>query len=191
MAADKGRKRFTPHPAKIVESLTGEERRILESVLGRPSVAEDVQRAWLHVQEERIRLAKSHLAVAELLNGLGTPGLITPEKRSVISRAYYATFCAARAALSFHLGSDRNDHQQLPLWLRKAQNLGPEPQRNRVSAALSQLRNTRNQADYSPFYPEPLGADARYAVREAKAAIRLCTGWLKQEARSRGQRSTL
>ena len=49
----------------------------------------------------------------------------------MISRAYYAMFCSARAALSYHENSDKNDHSKLPDWLRKAP-LGPQDDRNRV-----------------------------------------------------------
>ncbi len=190
MAAKTGRKRFTPDPVKIVEGLGDQDLGLLKSVLGEPAVCADLDGAWLKVQEERMLLAAHHLAVGVSLNAGGTPGKSSPEKRSVISRAYYAMFCAARAALSYHKTADKNEHSELPKWIAKSP-LGPRDERDRVIQALTRFRAARNEADYSPFYPRPLGRDARDAIAEAKAVIRICKRWVKSEAKSRGRKSTL
>ena len=182
--APKGRKRYEPDPSKFIEQMDGNDFQFVRDVLARPDVASDLPRAWLHVQEERLRLAGEHLAVAEKLNDLGVSGEIRPEKRSVVSRAYYAMFCAARAAVSYHSNGDRNDHKKLPGWVGDSP-LGKQAERDRVVNALNTFRAARNEADYSPFYPRPLGEDARQAIKEARAVVKTCKGWVRETAKAR------
>jgi uncharacterized protein (UPF0332 family) len=182
--APKGRKRYEPDRRKFIELLSGDQLQLLTDVLGRPDVASDLPGAWLHVQQERLRLAEQHLAVAKALNQSGIAGAIRPEKRSVVSRAYYAMFCAARAALSYHFNGDRDGHQEVPKMLAKAP-LGQQAERDRVVAALNRFRAARNEADYSPFYPRPLGKDARDAITEAQAVVKACKRWMKVTANGR------
>jgi hypothetical protein len=148
----------------------------------RASRADDrLGKAWLGVQTERLRLAQAHLAVAEKLNAEGTQGNSGPEKRSVISRAYYAMFCAARAALAYHESGDTNDHGKLPTGVRDV-STWKQPQRDRVVSALIKYRTFRNDADYSPFYPRQLGRDAVEALQEARAVVKISIDWLTTDA---------
>jgi uncharacterized protein (UPF0332 family) len=182
--ANKGRKKYEPDSSKIIEALGGDEYELLKKVLDRPAIASDLSASWLRVQQARLRLAKEHLDAALALQEMGVPGAMRPEKRSVISRAYYAMFCAARAALSYHESADRNDHRNLPAWVRNAP-FGPGPDRDRVVTALNKYRAARNEADYSPFYPRPIGHDAAAAVKEARAVLRICTRWIGETRRQR------
>jgi uncharacterized protein (UPF0332 family) len=182
--AIKGRRRYEADPRKIIEELGGNDYELLSRAFSCPSIVSDLATSWLHVQQERLRLAQEHLHAAIVLNETGVPGAIRPEKRAVISRAYYAMFCAARAALSFHENADRNDHKNLPAWVNKAP-LGRKPDRIRVVNALNRFRAARNEADYSPFYPRPLGQDAKAAIKEARAVLRICQRWIKDTARYR------
>lgn len=187
--ARRGRKKYRPDPRKVIEELKDQERELLSKVLAEPAVASDLEGAWLHVQVERFKLAEHHLEVAVALNEGGTPGKISHEKRSVISRAYYAMFCAVRATLSYYKNSDKNHHTNLPVWLAGAP-FASRADLDRVVAALQKFRAARNEADYSPFYPRPLGKDATEAIKEAKAVIRISKRWLKREAKARRRRVT-
>jgi len=182
--APKGRRKYEPDRRKVIEVLSGDQYEFLKKMISRPEIATDLSTAWLHVQQKRLELAKDHLDVAEALNEKGVPGAIRPDKRSVISRAYYAMFCAARAAVSYHLNGDNDGHTELPKRLGKVP-LGPQADRDRVVAALTKFRAARNEADYSPFYPTPLGRDSGAAIAEARAVLRICTRWINETARER------
>jgi uncharacterized protein (UPF0332 family) len=180
----KGRKRYQPDEQKFIEQLSTDQYQLLRDVLARPDLASDLPGAWLHVQQERLELARQHLAVAEALNESGVSGKILPEKRSVVSRAYYAMFCAARAALSYHSNGDQDGHSALPKAFKKAP-IGTQAERDRVVAALSKFRAARNEADYSPFYPRPLGQDARQAIKEARYVVRMAHKWIDSAVKGR------
>lgn len=182
--AKKGRKRYEPDRRKLIEEISGDEYQLIREALARPDIASDLPGAWLHVQRARLRLADEHLAVAEQLNVRGVSGAIRSEKRSVVSRAYYAMFCAARAALSYHFNGDRDGHKEVPQMLAKAP-LGKQSERDRVVTALNTFRAARNEADYSPFYPRPLGEDARRAIQEARAVVKTCRRWVEATAKAR------
>ena len=183
----KGRRKYEPDKRKFIELLGGDQYQLLRDALVRPEVVSDLPGAWLHVQRERLQLAEQHLAVAEELNQSGVSGEIRPEKRSVVSRAYYAMFCAARAALSYHFNGDRDGHKEVAQALAKAP-IGKQADRDRAATALNRFRAARNEADYSPFYPRPLGKDARDAIQEARAVVRLCRKWVEATARARTPR---
>lgn len=185
--AGKGRKKYEPDKRKFIELLGGDQYQLLRDLLALPGVSSDLPGAWLHVQRERLQLAEHHLEVAEELNQRGVPGEIRPEKRSVVSRAYYAMFCAARAALSYHYNGDRDGHKEVAQVLAKTP-LGGQAERDRVVTALNRFRAARNEADYSPFYPRPLGKDARDAIQEARAVVRLCRKWVEATAKARTPR---
>jgi uncharacterized protein (UPF0332 family) len=169
----------------LVEKLTSEEYELVGRVLGSP-LAVDWPRAWADVAEHRLELAAAHLVVALALQGTGRRGLGGPEKRSVISRAYYAMFCAGRAALALETSGDVNDHQGVASRLNKTTSLGPTPNREAVVAALNKYRALRNEADYSAYYPAPLGRDARAAIAAARKVLRICKGWVKTTRKARG-----
>jgi uncharacterized protein (UPF0332 family) len=182
--AVRGRRKYEPDKRKFIELLGTDQYQLLRDVLARPEVASDLPGSWLHVQRERLRLAEQHLAVAEELNKGGVSGEIRPEKRSVVSRAYYAMFCAARAALSYHFNGDHDGHTAVPKALAKSP-LGKQAERDRVVGSLNAFRAARNEADYSPFYPRPLGQDARRAIQEARYVVKIARKWIDGTARAR------
>ncbi len=124
--AGKGRRKYKPDRRKFIELLGTDQYELLRDVLQRPEVASDLPGARLHIQQKRLQLAEQHLAVAEELNKGGVSGEIRPEKRSVVSRAYYAMFCAVRAALSYHFNGDHDGHSAVPKALAKSP-LGKQP----------------------------------------------------------------
>ena len=182
--ASKGRKRYVPPPEKRLEQLRDDEFKLLKDVAGSAVLVSGIEQAWCNVQKSRLELAQVHLDVAVRLTGGGIRGAIQPEKRSVISRAYYAMYCAARAGFSFHDRCDRDDHRKLPELIAKS-NLGSQPERDRVVGALNRYRNLRNEADYSPYYPTPLGLDAKMAIRDATTVLSICNKWFRKTAENR------
>lgn len=172
-------------PHKQVEKLTAEDYDLVARVLSSP-LAGDWPRAWAEIADDRVKLAEHHLAVATAVQGEGRRGASGPEKRAVISRAYYAMFCAARAALGLEGKGDVNDHQKVPAILNKTTSLGPQDDREAVVADLNKYRALRNEADYSPYYPAPVGRDARAAVAAARRVLRVCKRWVKTIKKTRG-----
>lgn len=179
------RPRHAVKPHKRVEKLSAEDYALVAGVLSSP-LARNWAAAWAEVADDRLRLAESHLAVAVAVQAAGRQGVGGAEKRSVISRAYYAMFCAGRSALSLVENGDVNDHQKLPAILNKSTVLGPQADRDAVVAALNKYRALRNEADYSAYYPAPLGRDARAAVAAARKVLRICKRWVKTTKRTRG-----
>ncbi|MCC6526070.1 MAG: hypothetical protein IT373_25710 [Polyangiaceae bacterium] len=175
-----GRRKYRPDPLREIEHLTVDKYAVIQQAV-RLGFAGSLDARWLDVQRARLRLAKAHLDAAEKLNAAGTKGKIDEIKRGVISRAYYAMFCAARAAVSYHLKQDVDGHEEVQKRLRQCVPLAGEA-RDRVIASLHVHRVCRNNADYSPFYPGLLGRDARVAITAAKATIRICELWLPPAA---------
>jgi uncharacterized protein (UPF0332 family) len=110
---------------------------------------------------------REELAAARLLAGKGF------EAQSV-SRAYFAAFFAAEAAL-FALGETRSKHSGIisafvQLLVRGGQ-LDEE-----VGRLLRSLFERRNEADYSPVDVPAEEADA--AIRDAERVVNAVEGWL-------------
>lgn len=84
--------------------------------------------------------------------------------RSVVSRAYYAAFCHARNYsrdwLNFQPNNTADDHGRLRAFLKTGKRRG-------VAVKLDQLRQWRNEADYSDSVTGDLPTMAHYSVSEA------------------------
>ena len=84
--------------------------------------------------------------------------------RSVVSRAYYAAFCHARNYsrdwLNFQPNNTADDHGRLRAFLKTGKRRG-------VAVKLDQLRQWRNEADYSDLVTGDLATMAHYSVTEA------------------------
>jgi hypothetical protein len=96
-------------------------------------------------------------------------------------------YCAARAAYAHETYGDVDGHREIAVKVQHSQ-LGTPQERDRVVSALNKYRALRNEADYSPFYPAPLGRDANLAVREARAVVRIARKWVKPRAVARGMK---
>ena len=83
--------------------------------------------------------------------------------RSVVSRAYYAAFCHARNYsrdwLNFQPNNTADDHGRLRAFLKTGKRRG-------VAVKLDQLRQWRNEADYSDLVTGDLATMAHYSVTE-------------------------
>lgn len=113
-------------------------------------------------------LAREHLSSAEILLGVG-------RWRGVVSRAYYATYCAVvwkallRGPITFATGYQNPSHEAIPGLIRN-RCLPPGVATDNVVDACILLRYFRIDADYKPHRP----IDARVAfdtLREAKAVL--------------------
>ena len=84
--------------------------------------------------------------------------------RSVVSRAYYAAFCHARNYsrdwLNFQPNNTADDHGRLRAFLKSGKRRG-------VAVKLDQLRQWRNETDYSDSVTGDLATMAQYSVTEA------------------------
>jgi hypothetical protein len=96
-----------------------------------------------------------------------------------------ARYHAARAAYAHETYGDVDKHAEVAAKIAKS-SIGAQQDRDRVVAALNKYRALRNEADYSPFYPAPLGRDAKSALREAKAVVRIARKWVRLRASARG-----
>lgn len=160
----KGRPKYSPGPLKSIERLSSDE---IDQIKGLAKLRAkhgidlvgDLETHWLEVARARLNLADAHLQAAEKLVGIGVRGKIDERNRSVVSRAYYAMYSAARAALAYNAYGDVDGHEKVAAKIG-ASSIGKQPDRDRVAAALNKFRALRNEADYSPFYPAPLGKDA-------------------------------
>jgi hypothetical protein len=94
-------------------------------------------------------------------------------------------YSASRAVLAYSGNGDIDGHEKVAAKLNGS-SIGTQPDRDRVVAALNKFRALRNEADYSPFYPAPLGRDANLAFAEGKAVVRICRGWVRSIAKDRG-----
>ena len=178
-----------PHGVKdhrLVEKLTKVEHELVSDVLSSDALSKDWPRAWAEVADDRLALARAHLAAAEWMATSCRDGCWDPGGRSVISRAYYAMFCAARAAVSLESNADENDHRKLPGVLGRTTTLGSADERGTVVGALYRFRGARNDADYSAYYPKPLEDDATAALGAARQVLDVCQQWVDEIKRKRG-----
>jgi uncharacterized protein (UPF0332 family) len=120
--------------------------------------------------DEGVVRARTELAAARLLadHGFGAPA---------ISRAYYAAFYAAEAAL-LHVGETRAKHSGVvsavgQLLVRER---GLEERAGRL---LRSLFERRSQADYG--LAEVPEHEARRAVEDAQAVVDIIAAWLETE----------
>ena len=107
-----------------------------------------VARTGLDVRRLRVKAATDRLTLAGALakeaKTLHTSGCL---RRTVVSRAYYAMYHAARAATFLSYGGD--DHEQHTVLPSKL----PQdfPDQKRWQNALKNARLERNRADYDPY----------------------------------------
>ena len=94
-------------------------------------------------------------------------------QRTAVSRAYFAAFCHARDYASRQLGFRRegnvNDHKSLREHLRQ----WGEPWKE-VAEILDELRQWRNDADYTPNITSWLPLRAVTAIEFARNVIDVC-----------------
>ena len=177
--------RRDPDPYKLVEKLSAKEYRFIEQVVHSPPLTQDWSQAWLHIVKERLRLSATHLRVAISIHGRIGSRPDDETCRSVISRAYYSMYCAARAAVALETRGDINDHQRLSDVVKTIDTWSVED-RCAVGAALSRFRTLRNDADYSPFYPSALELDADESIITGVEVLRICRRWVKETKGKRG-----
>jgi uncharacterized protein (UPF0332 family)/predicted nucleotidyltransferase len=162
-----------------VESVWDELRR-MNDVLDRHSVENDTVVSALVITESELaepRLslpfglerARAELAAARLLAGEGFGA-------QAISRAYYAAFCAAGAALGA-LGETRSKHSGIVAAFDEVvvRNGGVEPA---ASKRLRSLFRQRQEADYGTG--EPSADDAESAIDDAEQVVDAVQNWLAQ-----------
>ncbi len=115
---------------------------------------------------------KQYLDLARDLSQPTTSDKGTQEARlrSAVSRAYYAAFCHARNYsrnwLKFVPNHTADDHGRLRAFLKDGKRRG-------IALKLDQLRQWRNDADYSDSVTSDLATMATYAVREASKLLDL------------------
>lgn len=90
----------------------------------------------------------------------------------IISRCYYAMYHAARAVVLHFRRADLDDHDRLPTIL--GQVIGPE-----YGEMLARWRETRNQADYSPYRLADLAQQAATVLDDTTAFLTVCVGFLQ------------
>lgn len=91
------------------------------------------------------------------------------ERRSAASRAYYATFHAARQLLTdTGFSVPRGERAHAYLWLRLSNSAHPDVEQ--AGDDLNDLRGERNRADYDGRRPFP-SATARRLVQLAESVI--------------------
>ena len=157
-------------------------------MLASEALSSDWPRAWAEVADDRLALARAHLDAAEWMATACRAGAWDPAGRAVISRAYYAMFCAARAVVALESNADQNDHRRLPGVLDKMTTVGSARTRKTVAAALYEFREARNDADYSAYYPKPVEPDAVKALGAARHVLGLCQAWVDEIKTKRGLR---
>lgn len=115
---------------------------------------------------------KQYLDLARELSQPTTSNAGTQEARlrSAVSRAYYAAFCHARNYsrdwLKFVPNHTADDHGRLRAFLKDGKRRG-------IALKLDQLRQWRNDADYSDSVTSDLATMATYAVSEASKLLDL------------------
>ena len=115
---------------------------------------------------------KQYLDLARELSPPTTSNAGTQEARlrSAVSRAYYAVFCHARNYsrdwLKFVPNHTADDHGRLRAFLKDGKRRG-------IALKLDQLRQWRNDADYSDSVTSDLATMATYAVSEASKLLDL------------------
>lgn len=123
--------------------------------------------------KDRIDLAKKFLRTATYLKNNGRSNY-----RSLMSRAYYSMYHAARATVYFmHGGDDHEEHSKLPT------NLPDDfPNKNIWVNDLKLARLERNKADYDP-YPNDIQfkSDSLNYLAKAHDLIRVTTLYLQSK----------
>lgn len=115
---------------------------------------------------------KQYLDLARELSQPTTSDAGTQEARlrSAVSRAYYAAFCHARNYsrdwLKFRPNHTADDHGRLRAFLKDGKRRG-------IALKLDQLRQWRNDSDYSDTMTTNLATMATYAVSEASKLLDL------------------
>lgn len=115
---------------------------------------------------------KQYLDLARELSQSTTSNAGTREARlrSAVSRAYYAAFCHARNYsrdwLKFVPNHTADDHGRLRAFLKDGKRRG-------IALKLDQLRQWRNDADYSDSVTSDLATMTTYAVSEASKLLDL------------------
>jgi len=173
-------------PRKLIEQFSDKTCETVAEVLKHDSLNRNWPAAWAAVADDRIALADAHLAAAVLVQQASRGSADPNIQRAVISRAYYAMFCAARGALSLETNGDVNAHTKVADILKKSTSLKPSADREAVVSALSKFRILRNEADYSAYYPASLDRDAIKAVESVQKVLRICRAWVQQIKKTRG-----
>ena len=110
--------------------------------------------------KQYLELARELVRLSESRNAGPNEAML----RSVVSRAYYAAFCHARNYsrdwLNFQPNNTADDHGRLRAFLKSGKRRG-------VAVKLDQLRQWRNEADYSDSMTADLATMAHYDVSEA------------------------
>lgn len=133
---------------------------------------QSIRQLQVRVANDRLRLARRHLRDAK-----AALGVLPPSPRSVVSRAYYSLYHAARAVTYIHHeGDDHEAHAELP------QRLPPDfPDRDLWRNRIKAARYDRNRADYDPYpmVDTDFNACATRLLKEARELVLLAAAYLK------------
>lgn len=134
-----------------------------------------IRQLQIRVATDRVRLARRHLKDAQLARTAATPS-----PRTVVSRAYYAIYHAARAVTYVHHeGDDHEGHTVL------AQKLPPDfPDCDGWKNRIKEARYDRNRADYDPYPASDADFEASGVrlMREAKEMIVLASKYIREKS---------
>jgi uncharacterized protein (UPF0332 family) len=125
--------------------------------------------------DDPLKGSRDELAAARHLAEGGFPA-------QAVSRAYFAAFRAAEAALAA-LGEARSKHSGvISAFVRRViKRGGLDEETGRI---LRSLFERRNQADYVPIEVPP--AEATRAIEDAERFVNSVAGWLSEDPRSMG-----
>lgn len=147
---------------KLLEKVTQSQYALLRSLTDTETLdAKWLEDAVASIVKDRFALARGFIKAARLL-ARDKDSLV---RRGAVSRAYYGAYHAARATLFAIERQDQDDHDQLS---RRVDHLvGVQ---HGAGNTLKELRQLRNEADYSP-YPVP-NAQTLYAPNKFESIIK-------------------
>ena len=122
---------------------------------------------------DELRRARSEIAAARHLNDAGFPA-------QAVSRAYYAAFYAAEAAL-LSFGETRSKHSGVVAAFAQLL-VRPGEIDDQSGRLLRSLFERRSKADYD-VADEPTADDARTAIQDAEHVVDAVATWLERRQR--------
>ena len=147
---------------KLLEKVSASQYALLRSLTDREALdSRWLETAVADLVRDRFRLARGFIKAARVL-ARSKDAIV---RRSALSRAYYGAYHAARATHFAIQRQDENNHIELAKKIDKL--LGEQ---HGVGSSLRELRQQRDEADYSP-YPMPI-AEAPYDPRKFEGIIK-------------------
>ena len=146
---------------KLIAGLTQPKYALLQDLTDQAVLdAPTLEAALVQAVDDRFALARGFVDAAKVLAASQDPIV----RRSAVSRAYYGAYHAARAVVFAVHRRDEKDHDKV------AQGVDALLRRQgSLQTALKELRDLRNEMDYSP-YPGP-DDETEYEADEIEGAI--------------------